>query len=165
MSIRFDSYVGDGQRVPFERLELATELPAPGFSGVSRIGSIVIDIDGFELIDVQLWDEIDQHWKSLVHGVTEMLQTGVSKPCWPSQAIYLNHVRYGAPDDPWLHLQVFFGDDPIDDAQAHVHLREYVTACAAGAIEFFDRAEQLDDKLQGKFARQRELIAGWSGLL
>lgn len=61
-------------------------------------GSIVLDVDGCELLSHDLWDDVNWLWPFVVQAVDEALRTGFGEFYFPDQPILFEDVSKGDPD-------------------------------------------------------------------
>jgi hypothetical protein len=125
-------------RAPDERfvpVEVATFQPPHPL----RIpGAIEISIDGAVLLDLPLWDYVDQLWAYIANTTEELVQRGHGDTYFPDQPILLAMQRVGRD-----RVVVSVESVNVPRRTASTDIRELLRAFYLHGREFFERMSEL----------------------
>ena len=158
--IEVSTHLGTGQKLPFVRIEDATEMVKQ--ASTSRPGAIVITIDGVEFIGPDLFDEIDTFWPLFIDGVDELRRTGSGTSYWADQAIQVDYSSFEASsNETYVHMRLVIRREPVEGREAYTSLTAFSQAVGDAAMLFYEKANLLDPERFPRDSHYEGKIARW----
>jgi hypothetical protein len=154
MSVEVASFVNisDGVFVPIGL--------ADRHDGTSRHvpGYIRFSIDGVDVLNEVLWDDVDWLWPFVVQAVDECLRTGTGQRGFPSQSI---EFQVDALPGGRLRFSVFTSAGDKQYAKAVGDRHEVLAALRAGALTFWRELERISPGATKGTHREMAIVEAW----
>lgn len=117
-------------------------------------GSIVLSVDGVDLLSHDLWDDVNWLWPFVVQAVDEGLRTGSGERYFPDQPILFQVSVQGSRV-----LLTVKGSSK--DRTVSADRFELLHALGAGALAFFAELERLVPGSAASTSKEEAIARGW----
>jgi hypothetical protein len=154
MSVEVASFVNisDGVFVPIG------EADGRAMRGTYIDGYIQFSIDGVDVLNEVLWDDVDDLWAYVVQAVDECLRTGTGHRYFPDQPI---EFQVDALPGGRLRFSVFTSAGDKQYAKAVGDRHEVLAALRAGALTFWRELERISPGATKGTHREMAIVEAW----